>query len=102
MYEDRKLTQQEVEDMIDPLKLDLIAYSKLLEEATLSILDEGIKKGWTPEKLTEEIEKLFNDDGIIATPREVRKQDLINEAGKITKQLLRSIGADTKTQKRRD
>ena len=61
MYEDKKLTQQEVSQMMSSLKLDLIAFSKLLEEASFLIINKGVKEKWTPEKMIKEIEKLLED-----------------------------------------
>jgi hypothetical protein len=66
MYEDKKLTQQEVLEMITPLKLDLISFSKLLEEAAFKIVDKGVKGKWTPDKIIKEIEKLLDNNGKIA------------------------------------
>lgn len=56
---DGKYTEEEFYDLIDGFAMDFEALFRIYQDEVLAILDKGVKQGWTPEKIVEEIEKIF-------------------------------------------
>lgn len=55
ILKDRKLTQDEADELITPMSLDLTAYYKLLQDDILDILDSDI----TPDEMIEQVNMLL-------------------------------------------
>lgn len=54
-----KITSDDFSKMISPLKLDLIALFKIIEEDVYKIVDKGQEEGLTPEEIIKEVEKII-------------------------------------------
>ena len=55
ILKDRKLTQDEADELMTPMSLDLIAFYKLLQDDILDILDSDI----TPDEMIEKVNMLL-------------------------------------------
>lgn len=55
ILKDRKLTQDEADELMTPMSLDLIAFYKLLQDDILDILDSDI----TPDEMIEQVNMLL-------------------------------------------
>jgi hypothetical protein len=84
ILQDKKLTQNDIIEIEKEYSIDLIAYYKVLEAAIFELMDKAQKDGWTPEKLLKEVDKLFDDKGIVAKPK---TQDLTKHLENIIKKL---------------
>ena len=58
---DYKFSQNEVNEMMKPLELDLIAYYKTIEEVIFKTFDDAIRNNLSPEDAINEIEKIFDE-----------------------------------------
>lgn len=56
---DKKLTQNEVDNLMGPMELDLIAYFTQMRDEILKAIDEGSRNNSTPDELIEDITKLL-------------------------------------------
>ncbi len=52
---DKKLSQNEVNHLMSPMELDLIAYFNQLREEILKVIDKGSSNNSTPDELIKEI-----------------------------------------------
>ncbi|MGE5862504.1 MAG: hypothetical protein ACM31H_01920 [Nitrososphaerales archaeon] len=82
LLKDYKLTQEEFSQIVAPLALDLQAYYNIMQEAILKMIDIGIEKGWTPEKLIQEISLMFQDGGNKYLHEEVVNKKQLSESRK--------------------
>ena len=58
---DRRLTQKEVDRLMGPMELDLIAYFSQLQEDILTIIDRAERNNSTPSELIDNIVGLLED-----------------------------------------
>ena len=58
---DRRLTQKEVDRLMSPMELDLIAYFSQLQEDILTIIDRAERNNTTPSNLIDNIIGLLED-----------------------------------------
>ena len=58
---DKKLTQKEVDNLMGPMELDLIAYFNQLQDEILKTIDEGSRNISTPGELVKDIMELLED-----------------------------------------
>ncbi len=56
---DKKLTQNEVDNLMGPMELDLIAYFNQMRDEILKAIDKGARNNSTPDELIEDITKLL-------------------------------------------
>lgn len=56
---DKKLTQNEVDNLMGPMELDLIAYFAQMRDEILKTIDKGARNNSTPDELIEDITKLL-------------------------------------------
>ena len=56
---DKKLSQNEVNHLMAPMELDLIAYFNQLREEILRMIDKGSRNNSTRDELIEEITKML-------------------------------------------
>ncbi len=56
---DKKLTQNEVDNLMGPMELDLIAYFTQMRDEILKAIDKGARNNSTPDELIEDITKLL-------------------------------------------
>ena len=56
---DKKLTQNEVDHLMGPMELDLIAYFNQMRDEILKAIDTGSRNNSTPDELIEDITKLL-------------------------------------------
>lgn len=66
MYElkEKKIKPDQMNPLIMPLGNDLLAFFKIVEAEVYKKLSQGKKEGWTPDQLINEIDSLFEDEGI--------------------------------------
>lgn len=58
---DHKLTQKEVDRMMAPMELDLIAFFSQLQEDIVDIIDKAQRNNSTPDELIDDITGLLED-----------------------------------------
>ena len=56
---DKKLTQNEVDHLMGPMELDLIAYFTQMRDEILKAIDADSRNNSTPDELIEDITKLL-------------------------------------------
>ncbi len=56
---DKKLSQNDVDYLMAPMELDLIAYFNQLREEILKVIDKGSRNNSTPDELIKEITKML-------------------------------------------
>lgn len=55
---DKKLTQNEFDELSGAMELDLLALFKTWQEESFKLLDEAEEKGWTDGEFIKELDKL--------------------------------------------
>ena len=58
-YIDKKISQAQSDEIITPLELDLLAYFKILQDATFLTLQESIDNGDDEKEAIKKIEKIL-------------------------------------------
>jgi hypothetical protein len=91
VIKDRKITQDEADNLMVGISQDLIAFYKLMEEAIFETMKKADKEGWTAERLIFEVEKLFDDEGDNKTVLNIEKSLNVSSVNKSKNKLQGSL-----------